>query len=135
MSNFRETANPYKGKNRGRDRGPGPKDLKGGGPTYAGATDGQDVEWERHHEGAQQQHPKYQDDRPEREGAVSAKSSGAPKTGTIPSRYTDPETTDASHLTTALNDGRTNRAKKFKNFGHGGSLLQQKAVAAKLRGG
>jgi len=134
MSNFRETANPYKGKNRGRDRGPGPKDLKGGGPTYAGATDGADVEWERTHKTAIQNRPTLKDAHPEK-GVLSEESSGAPKTGTIPSRYTDPETTDASHLTTALNDGRTNRAKKVKNFGHGGSLLQQKAVAAKLRGG
>ena len=134
MSNFRETANPYKGRDRGANRRPGPENAKGGAPPYKGATDGADVEWERHHTGAQQQRPRYRDDRPEK-GVLSRESSGEPHTGTNPNVQEDPDTYSMGPHDKPLNNPRTGRAQKFKGFGHGGDLLQQKVVAAKLRGG
>ena len=139
MSNFRETANPYKGRNPGTNRHPKPHEGNKEREQISEPKEGKNTDWEQHRTGSQQQRPKYGDARPARSanltGSVEDRSSGTPHTGTIPSRYTDPDTADASHRTAALNDPHTNRAKKFKGFGHGGDLLQQKAVAAKLRGG
>ena len=134
MSNFRETANPYKGRDRGANRRPGPENAKGGAPPYKGATDGADVEWERTHKTAIQNRPTLRDARPEKP-VISETSSGTPKTGTSYLADEDPDTFSGNKRDRPLNNPRTGRAQKFKGFGHGGDLLQQKVVAAKLRGG